>query len=117
MRSFENLIVWKKAVNIATDIYKLTSTFPKNETYALVDQLHRASVAIPSNIAEGAQRQSDKEFIQFLYISYGSCAEVRTQLLIAHNLHYLDQRSLDKACESVKEIERMLNVLIRKIQS
>lgn len=117
MRSFENLIVWEKSVELVSRIYTITSLFPKSETYALVDQLHRAVISIPSNIAEGCQRQTDREFVQFLYIAYGSCAEVRTQLIVAEKLRYIDLKKRDETAFFVKEIEKMLNVLIRKVQN
>ncbi len=117
MNSFRDLQVWQLAVEFTTSIYVLTRKFPKVEQYALIDQIHRASVSIPSNIAEGAQRQSRKEFINFLYISYGSCAEVETQLTIAKKLGYVNDSECLDAISRLTEIEKMLNGLIRKLKS
>ncbi|MCX6765830.1 MAG: four helix bundle protein [Candidatus Moranbacteria bacterium] len=76
--SYKNLIVWQKAIDLVGDIYKLTEKFPKSEMYGLSSQMQRAAVAIPSNIAEGQKRTHKKEFIQFLYVSYSSGAELET---------------------------------------
>ena len=86
MKTHKDLDVWKKAVDFVIDIYKITKNFPKDEIYGVTNQIRRASVSIPSNIAEGAGRASDKEFRQFLNIALGSIAEVDTQLLIAFKL-------------------------------
>lgn len=75
-------------MELVTDIYQLTKQFPSDEKFGSTNQIHRAAVSIPSNIAEGAARQSNKEFLQFLYIVLGSCSEVETQLTIAYNLRY-----------------------------
>lgn len=83
--------MWQKAIQLVTDIYKMTKIFPKEETYALISQMHRAAVSIPSNIAEGHDRNSDKEFSNFLCIARGSLAELETQVIIAENLGYIKQ--------------------------
>ena len=82
---YKDLNVWKDSIDLVENIYKLVNTFPKEEVYALTDQLKRASVSIPSNIAEGSNRNTTKEFIQFLYIALGSASEVETQLIISQN--------------------------------
>ncbi len=86
MGTHKDLDVWKRSVELVTTVYYLTSEFPKEEIFGLTNQIRRASVSIPSNIAEGAARNSDKEFIRFLYISLGSNQELDTQMLIARNL-------------------------------
>lgn len=116
MQSFENLKVWQKSIEFVATIYKVTNRFPKQETFGLSDQLRRAVVSIPSNIAEGCNRRSEKEFANFLHISYGSCAEVKTQLIIAEKLKYIDSDLLISCKEELAEIERMLNSLIRRIE-
>ena len=83
MNSYQDLEVWKKSIDFVEQIYRLVKQLPKEETYALSDQMRRAAVSIPSNIAEGANRKTTKEYIQFLYIALGSAAELETQLIIA----------------------------------
>jgi len=87
MSDYKDLQVWQESMNLVEEVYKLVKLLPKEETYALSDQLRRAVVSIPSNIAEGQNRNTGKEFIQFLYISLGSASEVETQLLIAQRLN------------------------------
>ena len=88
---YTKLGVWKDAISLVTNIYKLTENFPKSEIYGLASQIRRAAVSIPSNIAEGSARKSNKEYSQFLSISLGSIAELDTQLIIAKNLAYLEE--------------------------
>ena len=89
IQSYRDLVVWQKSVELSVEIYKITSKFPKDELYGLVSQMRRSAVSIPSNIAEGKNRGTRKDFAQFLRISYGSGAELETQLEIAHQLQYL----------------------------
>lgn len=114
--SFTDLIVWQKSISLVKEVYKITEDFPKRETFGLTDQIRRAVVSVPSNIAEGKQRQSVKEYIQFLYIAYGSCAEIYTQLILAIELQYISQSVLDKIIADLIEIEKMLNSLIHKLK-
>ncbi|MFQ6609499.1 MAG: four helix bundle protein [Fidelibacterota bacterium] len=86
VKTHKDLDVWKKAILLVSDIYKLTQSFPSEERYGITSQMRRAAISIPSNIAEGAARNSSKEFVQFLYISLGSIAELDTQLEIAKRL-------------------------------
>ena len=86
MKTHRDLDVWKKSVSLVTSIYEITKSFPKEEIYGLTNQIRRAAVSVPSNIAEGSARQGNKEFIQFLYIALGSLTELETQLIIARNL-------------------------------
>jgi four helix bundle protein len=90
MKTHKDLIAWQKSISLVTDVYSITKSFPKDEIYGIVNQLRRASVSVPSNIAEGAARASKKEFCQFLYISLGSASEMETQIIICENLKYLD---------------------------
>ena len=83
VNSYQDLEVWKKSIDFVEQIYRLVKQLPKEETYALSDQMRRAAASIPSNIAEGANRKTTKEYIQFLYIALGSAAELETQLIIA----------------------------------
>ncbi|MDH4164016.1 MAG: four helix bundle protein [Nitrospirota bacterium] len=94
MKWHHNLDVWKRSIELVVEIYKVTDTFPRHEVYGLTQQMRRAAVTIPSNIAEGAARKSSKEFIQFLSTAQGSIAELETQLIIADKLKYLKQASV-----------------------
>ena len=115
MTGYENLDVWQKSVALVTDIYQLLKQFLKEETYVLADQIRRAAISIPSNIAEGSSRNSKKEFIQFLYIALGSICELETQLLIAKNIGYLsDIQPIKKETEIIK---KMLNALITSLKN
>jgi four helix bundle protein len=108
MRPHHNLDVWKKAVDFVIEVYKATENFPKEERFGLTSQLRRASVSIPANIAEGAGRKSEKEFLNFLSIAQGSTSEVETELLIAFRLEYLDKNKYNSLLESLDDIGRML---------
>lgn len=109
----KDLEVWKKAMNFVTELYKTTVSFPHDERFGLTSQMRRAAVSIPSNIAEGAARQSNKEFIQFLYIALGSTVEVETQLNIAKNLNFINDETFERMDEDQNEISRMLMGLIK----
>ncbi len=101
----KDLDVWKASIGLALRIYETTRLFPKEEVYSLTSQLRRAAISVSSNIAEGAARNSDKEFLQFLYISLGSLAEVETQVIIAEKLGYLNDASdLFKKMLSIKQM-------------
>jgi len=113
IKTHKDLDVWKKSMTLAKEVYKLTKSFPKEEIYGLASQMRRAAVSIPSNIAEGAGRNSDKEFIQFLYVSLGSLAELETQLLLSKELGLPKTNELD---ERVERTRRMLLGLIRYLR-
>lgn len=114
MKSHRDLDVWKRGVDFAVDIYKLTASFPAEEKYALSSQLKRAAVSIVSNIAEGAARQSEKEFIQFLHIAMGSAAETETQLMIAARLGLIDNN--DNLFSELEAIQKMLMGLVKYVK-
>jgi len=111
---YKDLNVWQESIVFVETIYKAAKQFPKEETYGLSDQICRAAVSIPSNIAEGASRNSEKEFVQFLYIALGSASEVETQLIIAKRLNFLG--NIEKEVEHVTQIRKMLNSLINSIK-
>ena len=115
-RPHKKLDVWKESVALATDIYKLTEGFPKSEIYGLVSQMRRAAVSVPSNIAEGAARNSDKEFAQFLNIAGGSLSELDTQLEIAFNLKYISLEERDDIDRKLEHITIKLGGLITAIR-
>lgn len=108
MNNFRNLNVWKKAINLATTVYKVTNKFPVEERYGLISQLRRCVVSIGSNIAEGAGRESKKEFRQFLNIAIGSCYELETQITISRNLEYLNKEDFTTVIDEVVEIQKMI---------
>ena len=110
----KDLDVWKLSVDLVVDIYRLTESFPKNELYGLTSQIRRAAVSIPSNIAEGAARKNTKEFIQFLYISLGSIAEIDTQLIISQRLGYAEING--ELADRIEHVRKMLINLIRKLK-
>lgn len=112
MRNFRNYKIWTESISFTTQIYKIVSDFPSFERYGLSDQLRRASVSIPSNIAEGAARDSEREFIHFLNISLGSAFEVETQLQIAYNLEYISHETFDMLLSQLHLIEKQINELI-----
>jgi four helix bundle protein len=115
MKSHKDLDVWKKSMDLVTEIYRVTKNFPKEETYGLTNQMRRCVVSIPSNIAEGAGRNSKKEFVQFLYVALGSVSELETQLIIALNLAYL--RDIKQFLYQIESIKKMLNGLINHLKS
>jgi len=115
VKTYRDLLVWQKAMQLVTQIYKITKSIPKNEIYGLISQIRRSSVSIPSNIAEGYGRKSTNDYVRYLQISSGSLYELQTQLEICLNLEYLPQKIFDKIYEQSREVERMLSSLIRKL--
>lgn len=109
---FRNLIVWQKAMELVRFVYRASKKFPVDERYALTDQLRRAVVSIPSNIAEGSGRASNKDYAHFLSIARGSLYETLTQLQIAQDLGYIDE--FDSCEELAQEVGRMLTSLMKK---
>src|SRR3990167_3497670 len=97
MKSYRELFVWQKGMDVVTEIYRFTEKFPKTEIYGLVSQMRRSAVSIPSNIAEGYARKYKQEYIQFLRIAFGSGAELETQIIIAKNLQFLEKNNAQKA--------------------
>ncbi len=117
MKTHKDLDVWKLSVDLVTFIYHVTAKFPKEEIFGLSNQIRRASVSIPSNIAEGAARHSSKEFIQFLYIALGSQQEVDTQLLIAYKLQFITEDQYLELKLKIETIGKLLNGLIKYLKS
>ncbi len=108
MRPHENLEVWKRAVEFVVTVYEKTKNFPTEEKFGLTSQIRRAAISIPTNIAEGAGRKSNKEFLNFLSIAQGSSSEVETELLIAAKIGYLDENSYLLLKEEIDNIGRMM---------
>ena len=114
-KNYRDLVVWKRSIELVKVTYKLMRFLPKEETYALSNQIRRAVVSIPSNIAEGNGRASSKDYARFLSMARGSKYELETQLLICVELCYLTQEQITHAMNLSEEIGRMLNVLIAKL--
>lgn len=116
IKSFKDLIVWQKAIDLSVLVYLVTKSFPKSEQYGLVSQIRRCSVSIPSNIAEGFLRGHRTEYIQFLRIAYGSGAELETQLILALKINFINRTDFDKCNLLLDEVMKMLNALINKLK-
>ena len=116
MSTFRNLLVWQKSMDLVTKMYSSTQKFPKEELFGLTSQIRRSAVSIPSNIAEGYGRDSNKEYLRFLNISIGSLFELQTQIEIAKNIMYLNEKDFNDLYENSREIERMLVSFIKKIK-
>ena len=115
--SYRDLIAWRKAMDLVTEIYRVTQFFPRDELYGLTNQLRRAAVSVPSNIAEGQARFSRKEFHHFLSHARGSLVEIETQMTIAQNLGYLSPNQTQPLFNRASELGRVLNGLIASIKS
>lgn len=111
----KELDVWKRSVELVTQIYKLTKSFPPEEKFGITAQIRRSAISIPSNIAEGCGRKGDKELIHFLYTSLGSASELETQIIIAANLQYLEES--EKLLNDIADIKKMLLGLIRYLSN
>ncbi len=114
-RKYQKLLVWQEAMDLVVGVYRITERLPASERFGLCQQLRRAAVSIPSNIAEGAGRHSDKDFIRFLNIANGSLLEVETQLLIALQLKYIEE--INELQHSIDKIFAMLSSLKRKLKT
>lgn len=111
----KELEVWKRSINLVKMVYEITKAFPKEEIYSLVSQIRRSVISIPSNIAEGCGRNSDKELTQFLYISLGSLAELETQIIISRDLGYIKDEGI--VLIEIENIRKMLIGLIKYLRS
>ncbi|MFZ4765312.1 MAG: four helix bundle protein [Roseimicrobium sp.] len=116
-KSYRELIVWQKSMQLVTDIYRATESLPKAEQFGLTAQIRRAAVSVPCNIAEGFGRQLAGDFTRFLTMARGSLYELQTQIEIALNLRYLDQATVTQLSTQALEIERMLNRLISTVRA
>jgi len=117
LKNYKDLKVWQRSYQLCLEIYKITKGFPDEEKYGLTSQLRRAAVSVPSNIAEGYGRKTTPEYIQFLYIAYGSICEIGTQILLAGDLGYIESVKLEMLNEGVREVERMLKGLIKSLEN
>ena len=115
MKNFKELKVWQKGIELVAIVYKSTSSFPEEEKYGLSAQMRRAAVSIPSNIAEGHLRKTAKDFKQFLSIARGSCAELETQIIIAHELDFIHGDNFENLSSKIEELSKMLSTFYSKI--
>jgi len=116
IKSFKQLNIWQKGIEIVKDVYLLTKKFPKEELYGLSSQMKRAAISIPSNVAEGFKRYHNKEYSQFLYIALGSIGELETQIIIAQELGFITKEELNNISEKIDHISRMISSLINKLK-
>lgn len=116
LKSYKDFKVWQKAMDLTVEIYKLVKLLPKEETYALSDQMRRAVVSIPSNIAEGQGRNSNKEFMNFAGIARGSLSELETQLQICVKLNYITEQRAENTLKLCNEVGKMLTNLIKTLR-
>ena len=112
-KNHKELLVWQKAMQLVVDVYNLIRLLPKEETYGLSDQMRRAAISIPSNVAEGNARSSQKDMVHFLYIAQGSRAELETQLELCELIGYISKERLEPVLMQTQEIGRMLSGLIK----
>ena len=117
MKDFRSLKVWQKSHQLVLEVYKNTRSFPKAEMYGLTNQLRRACISIASNISEGCGRGSDADFARFAQMSMGSASEAEYQILLSHDLTYLETPVFNKLTLDVTEIKRMLTALIKKLKA
>ncbi len=116
VKSYKDLLIWQKGIELTEKVYQLVKSFPNEELYALTSQIKRCTISIPSNIAEGYGRKSTKNYIQFLRISRGSLFELETQLIIANKLNYItDKEIADTIFNLIEEEGKMLNSFIKKL--
>jgi four helix bundle protein len=111
---YKNLIIWQKSFSLACKIYKITESFPQKEIYGLSSQIQRAAVSIPSNIAEGSKRTTKKDFIHFLHVALGSCAELETQILLSKEIGYITEKQSNEILKDIDEVLRILGGFIKK---
>ncbi|WP_187647944.1 four helix bundle protein [Nitrosophilus labii] len=114
MNDYKDLKVWQNSISLVEKIYQLIKSFPNSEIYVLSDQIRRSAISIPSNIAEGASRNTKKEFIQFLYIALGSASELETQIIIAKKIGYIN--NIENYILEITKLRKMLNSLISSLK-
>jgi four helix bundle protein len=116
LTNYKELKVWQKSYNLCLEIYGVTRGFPAEERYGLTSQIRRAAVSIPSNIAEGYGRKTNPEYIQSLYVAYGSLCELGTQLLLSGDLGYIKPADMETLQDDINAVSRMLKSLIRALR-
>jgi four helix bundle protein len=117
VKNFRKLNVWEKSHQLTLNIYKSTSSFPKEELYGLTSQMRRAASSIPSNIAEGCGRNTQPQFARFLNIAFGSASELEYQMILSKDLNFIKEKTFDELINNVTEIKRMLWALLQKVKA
>ena len=117
MKTYKSLLVWQKSIDLVEVVYRTTQNFPDSEKFGLLSQMRRCAVSIPSNIAEGHDRRSNKEFAYFLKVSFASSSELETQLIIALRLKLITKKQYDELTEQITYIRKMLSSLLSRISS
>ena len=117
MSNYRDLFLWQKAMDLTVEIYKLTEQLPDREAYGLINQMRRAAISIPSNIAEGKGRGSDKVFGHFLSIAQGSRTELETQLEICVRVNYFKEDQIRKAMELSSEVGKMITIMLKSLRA
>jgi len=117
MIDYKKYNVWQKAHQLVLDVYVITATFPKTEQFNLISQINRAAVSVPTNIAEGCGRETQKELIRFLYIASGSAHELEYLILLSTDLKFISKEKSEKITSELTEIKKMLGALIKKINA
>ena len=112
MKDFKKLVVWEKSMQLTRLVYDITKKLPDDERFGLISQMRRCAVSIPSNVAEGSKRKSDKDYAQFLSIAAGSAAELETQLILAQDMYDV---LVDEVLQLLHEVQKMLEAFIRKL--
>jgi len=115
IKTYRDLDIWKKGIELVKKVYVMTGKFPKEETYGLSSQMRRSAISVPSNVAEGFRRYHNKEYRQFLYIALGSCAEFETQATISKELNYISSEKEKELLEMLDHVSRMITNLIKKL--
>ena len=116
-KDYTELIVWQKAMLVAEQVYSLTKKLPKEELYVLSDQMRRCAVSIPSNIAEGQERNSTADFLRFIGIAQGSRAELETQVILCKRIGYLERTDTEECLRLLNEVGKMLNAIIGRLSN
>jgi four helix bundle protein len=117
MHNFRNLLIWQKARILVKECYTLTDQFQKNEMFGITNQIRRASVSVPSNIAEGSGKSSNKDFARFLEISLSSCFELETHFILAFDLKYISENEMNIICSLLQEEQKMIYNFIQSIKN
>lgn len=115
MQNFKDLKIWQKSSELAIFVYEITKKFPTDERFGLTNQMRRSGVSVPSNIAEGHMRTTNKDFRQFIAMARGSCAELETQSLIAFKLNYIEQSAYSELLSQIEEVSKMLSSFYSKL--
>jgi four helix bundle protein len=117
LQNYKELKVWQKSYQLCLAIYRITARFPKDEKFGLTSQMRRASVSVPSNIAEGYGRKTTADYVKSLYIAYGSNCELETQMMLSGDLDYIDRALSKDILEEIYAVERMLKALIKSLEN